>query len=221
MKSYNDLLDPTIDPTIPNKAHFVAGGKHAGLKEDLDDLTKGLSGSPENQRKKFFERILALAKKRDLLFGDVHGLALARHPEWNKDEVLTPTEFAPKLPTRTERDKAQAEADKKRAQIEQEKQQKALQASTGVDLIEGFARQAHANRMVRIQRIQATTGKSFADAWDETEPGKLTLEQAEKLDSPRTATLEPKTVQADDRLPPGTYLNHGADVGLTCPLFGN
>jgi hypothetical protein len=110
MKSYNDLLDPTI----PNKAEFVAGGKHAGLEDDLDNLVRGLTGAPEKQRGQFHDRILALAKKRDLLFADVHSLALARHPEWRQSETLFPTPFLPGLMTRTERAQGEREMDQKR-----------------------------------------------------------------------------------------------------------
>jgi hypothetical protein len=162
MKCLNSL----IDPTIPNKDHFVAGGKHAGLEDDLDALGKGLRGPPEKQRATFFERILALAKKRDLLFRDVHSLALGRHPEWLRGETLHPRQYAAKLPTRTERRQAEAELEK----LTQEEDQKKISA--------------HADRMAQIERIKAT-GKTFAEAWDATlEPQTI---QAEEMDPAQAA----------------------------------
>lgn len=94
----------SADPTIPNKAEYVAGGKRAGLDLELDDLAKGLTGTPENRRATFHDRMVALAKRRDLFFGDIWSLAMARHPEWNESEDLNPRQFAAKLPTRTERE---------------------------------------------------------------------------------------------------------------------
>jgi hypothetical protein len=36
-----------LDPTIPNKDGYVAGGKHAGLDLELDDLTQGSVAHPK------------------------------------------------------------------------------------------------------------------------------------------------------------------------------
>jgi|HubBroStandDraft_4_1064222.scaffolds.fasta_scaffold1162575_1 hypothetical protein len=76
---------------------------------------------------------------------------MCRHPEWNESEDLNPRPFAAKLPTRTERRKDEAEHEKA---IQERDQKKALNAST-VDFIEGFERQKHENRLIRIKRLRA------------------------------------------------------------------
>jgi hypothetical protein len=191
----------------------VAGGKHAGLEDDLDNLIKGLTGTPEQQRAKFYERILALANKRDLFFGVVQDMALTRHPEWRSNETLSPAQFAPQLKTRTETAQAQREADQKRQ--EQEKQEV---ASSVV--------------MARVSAIRASDSSiDFEAAWSKAmlempslqdygdisgvkvNPPASTLKPA--APPPVTRPQAPVIVQAHS----GPVLIHGDQVGMVCPLY--
>jgi hypothetical protein len=203
------------DPTVPDRDEFIAGGKWAGLDHDLDDIAKGLSsGTPEAQRAKFYARILALSKKHDLHFHDIWSRAMSRHPELNESEDLNPTEYAPKLQTRTAERKAQAALEKKLA--------KNPQKATAMGLIEGFEHLAHENRLAKIKELQASDPElTFAAAWDQTETiVEIPLPVARPQTVQPLPVARPETVQAEELdLPPGVYLVHGRDAGLTCPLF--
>jgi hypothetical protein len=212
-------VDPSIDPTIPDKAEFVAGGKHAGLEEDLDGLAKGLTGTPEKQRSTFFDRILALAKRRDLRFADVHSLALTRHPELRSNETLEPMPFAPGLLTRTETAQKLREQDQLLKEIERKKQQKVSSAMGRL--------------MAKVEAIQAGDHSiAFVDAWNAVLQENPSLQDYGDVSQVKPPVAQPKrpqvvmprpakaplpdVVYGEDpplNLPPGTVLVYAVDDG--------
>jgi hypothetical protein len=194
MKSYNNLLDDTI----PDKSEFVAGGKWADLDDDLDNLVEGLTGTPERQRGQLHDRILALAKKHDLPFGDVHGLARRRHPERMKSETLEPTPFAPKLKTLTEQKEAEVEHQKAIKEAERKKAEK---------------------RMAAVRAMQGEDPEAtFASCWEATETEELRPATVKKpVATQPELVMGRATLVACEKSPSGeAWLIEGA---MCCPIF--
>jgi hypothetical protein len=194
--SYNNLLDPTI----PDRDEFIAGGRWDGLADDLDALADGLTGTTEEQRGQFYDKILALAQERDLPFRDVHEMARLRHPEWMESETLEPTPFVPKLKTLTEQREAEAEHQKAIKEAERKKAEK---------------------RMGTIRAMQDQDPElTFVSAWEAIEAEELrpaTVKKSLPMTTQPEAAMGRATLVACEKSPSGeAWLIEGA---MCCPIF--
>jgi hypothetical protein len=190
-------IDPSIDPTIPDRDEFIAGGKWAGLEDDLDDLIKGIYGSPAKQRATFYDRTQALADKRDLPFGTIHDMALLRHPEMRSNEDLNPTPFVPKLKTLTEQREAEVEHQQ---------------------AVEDAEKKKAAKRMARVRAaLDLDAELTFGSAWEATETEGLRPATKKPVATQPEAAMGRATLVACEKSPSGeAWLIEGA---MCCPIF--